>query len=62
VSIVYLMIKEIEKLGETNQKPEHQVYSASTYITLQIYTLSRLQFFTVFQIQQYTFAVVDHDQ
>ena len=56
------MRKEIEKLGETNQKPEHQVYSASTYITLQIYTLSRLQFFTVFQIQQYTFAVVDHDQ
>ena len=56
------MRKEIEKLGETNQKPEHQVYSASIHVTLQICTLSRLQFFTVFQIQQYTFAVIDHDQ
>ena len=25
------MRKEIEKLGETNQKPEHQVYSANYF-------------------------------
>ena len=66
-----LKLWELSELSLANEKrnwevrrDEPKAWTSSLlwwYITLQINTLSKLQFFTVFQIEQYTFAVIDHD-